>query len=71
VRVLEQRGLLRREPHRDDARAVQLSLTPAGRASARQATAVAAEVDTARFGADASAMRPVLRRIAEHRTPAL
>jgi DNA-binding MarR family transcriptional regulator len=69
VRALEGRGLLRREPHPSDARSFRLTLTPAGRASTRRATTLAVEVDAALFGADAAAVRPVLRRIAEERTP--
>ena len=37
---LEQRGLVRREPDPDDARAKQLFLTPAGEALARQTVAI-------------------------------
>lgn len=70
VRTLARRGLLERVAHEGDARAVRLSLTASGREAARRATQVARDVDADLFGDDADGLRPVLRRIAEHRTPA-
>jgi len=67
VRTLAQRGLLVRDAHESDARALRLALTPTGRDTARGATQAARDVDTLLFGPDAHLQRTALRRIAEHR----
>jgi len=69
VRTLEGQGFITRNPDDSDARVMRLHLTQSGREVTRQATELARDVDAHLFGGDASRMRPVLRRIAEHRTP--
>ncbi|GAA1685664.1 hypothetical protein GCM10009765_38690 [Fodinicola feengrottensis] len=68
VRALQERALLERRTDPTDARAVRLSLTPAGRALVRQATEVARTLDTKFFGPHATKMRTTLRTIAETRS---
>lgn len=65
VRGLEDRGLLVRQVHESDARALRLELTTTGRDLVRRATKVAREVDTLFFGDDVASLRATLRRIAE------
>ncbi|WP_188316405.1 MarR family winged helix-turn-helix transcriptional regulator [Solihabitans fulvus] len=67
LRGLEERGLLVREAHETDARALRLTLTEDGRALARRATQVARDVDAMFFGAESADLRGTLRRIAEQR----
>jgi DNA-binding MarR family transcriptional regulator len=49
VRGIERRGLVRREPHARDSRALALSLTPAGLALARECTARARALNDSFF----------------------
>lgn len=65
--ALEQHGLLSRQAHEADARALRLALTPAGRTTVNQATQAARDVDALFFGPDPTQLRDTLRRIAEHR----
>ena len=70
IRVLEERGMLRRHPDPADARAFRLELTSAGRELAAVAIRVAVDTDEQIFGADAELLREHLRPIAAHRVPA-
>lgn len=63
VRVLEGRGLLARNAHESDARALRLSLTDEGRDLTRRATAIARDLDTRFFGAAPADLRDALRDI--------
>jgi len=65
--TLEQHGLLSRQAHEADARALRLTLTPAGRTTVNHATRAARDVDALFFGSDPTKLRATLRRIAEHR----
>ena len=67
VRTLMQAGLIDREAHETDGRAVRLSLTPAGRELGARAIRVAQQVDRRFFGSDAPALRDSLRAIAQLR----
>lgn len=67
VRTLQERGLVLRRSHESDARALRLSLTPAGRELAGRATAIAREVDALFFGSDAASIRALLRAVADRR----
>ncbi|MEU4672565.1 MarR family transcriptional regulator [Amycolatopsis sp. NPDC023774] len=67
LRALEVRGLLTRTAHERDARAVRVSLTPAGRDLAADAAAVATEFDSAFFGLAAQRLARELRSVAESR----
>lgn len=68
--TLERHGLLSRQAHEADARALRLALTPAGRITVTHATQVARDVDALFFGPDPTQLRATLRRIAEHRPEA-
>ncbi|WP_158271282.1 MarR family winged helix-turn-helix transcriptional regulator [Nocardia sp. MDA0666] len=70
IRVLEERGMLRRHPDTADARAFRLELTAAGRDLASAAIRVAVETDEQIFGAHGDQLREHLRPIAAHRVPA-
>lgn len=65
--TLEQHGLLIRQAHESDARALRLTLTPAGRTTVDHATRAARDVDALLFGPDPTQLRATLRRVAEHR----
>jgi DNA-binding MarR family transcriptional regulator len=67
VRTLEGKGLVTRLPHEADARSFRLELTETGRALARQAIAVAQDVDARFFGAHADDLRDSLRDMAVKR----
>lgn len=67
ARTLEQRGLLVRQAHEADARALRLALTPTGRTTVNHGTRAARDVDALLFGDDPAPLRATLRRIAEHR----
>jgi DNA-binding MarR family transcriptional regulator len=49
VRALEERGLLRRRPHPNDPRAMQIALTDAGTQSVRSARMVVTRIDNERL----------------------
>jgi len=65
--TLEQHGLLSRQAHEADTRALRLALTPAGRTTVNHATQAARDVDALFFGPDPTELRATLRNIAEHR----
>ncbi|BFU45651.1 MarR family winged helix-turn-helix transcriptional regulator [Krasilnikovia sp. MM14-A1004] len=64
MRVLIDQGLIRRDAHESDGRAVRIRLTPTGRRLTRRAVAVAQAVDAQMFGGEAD-LRAALRRIAK------
>jgi DNA-binding MarR family transcriptional regulator len=66
VRALERRGLVRRRRHPDDARAVELEVTPAGAKLAVQAIEVVERVDDEFFAGirDRAALESVLTSLA-------
>jgi DNA-binding MarR family transcriptional regulator len=67
IRGLADRGLLVREPDPDDARALRLRVTPAGRELASRAVRIAVDTDEQIFGAAGERLRADLRPIAAHR----
>ncbi|MFD1051943.1 MarR family winged helix-turn-helix transcriptional regulator, partial [Kibdelosporangium lantanae] len=67
VRTLEEKALLVRLPHEGNARSFRLELTEAGRALAREAIAVAQDVDNRFFGIRSDDLRDSLRDIATKR----
>lgn len=67
LRALEDRGLLTRAAHERDARAVRVSLTAAGHVLATAAAGIAAEFDSAFFGAAAGRLARELRAVARDR----
>jgi DNA-binding MarR family transcriptional regulator len=68
VRSLEDRGLLVRQAHESDARALRLARTPIGRDLTRQAIQAAQDVDSLFFGEAAPELRATLRRMAGRRS---
>jgi DNA-binding MarR family transcriptional regulator len=65
MRVLTDQGLIEREVHESDARAVRIRLTATGRELTRRAVAAAQSVDAQIFGSESADLRAALRRIAE------
>jgi DNA-binding MarR family transcriptional regulator len=68
LRALEERSLVRREPHPTDARARALVVTPGGRRLANRAVVAVEACDRAFFqplGADAGPFTSALRKLAE------
>jgi len=65
VRLLTDHGLIRREAHESDARAVRIRLTATGRELTRRAVTAAQSVDAQVFGSEPADLRADLRRIAE------
>jgi DNA-binding MarR family transcriptional regulator len=68
IRTLVDRGLVERQDHESDARALRLRLTDQGRALTARAVAAAQALDAETFGPDPAVLRTTLRGIAERRT---
>ena len=67
IRTLQDRGLVLRHAHESHARSLRVSLTPQGRALARDAIQVAQSLDEQLFGPAAPNLRTTFRGIAEFR----
>lgn len=67
VRALEERGLLAREAHESDARALRLRLTEEGRELTAKAIGIARQLDEEFFGAEPEALRDTLRVLTRFR----
>jgi DNA-binding MarR family transcriptional regulator len=68
IRVLQDQGLITRQADESNARSLRVSLTPQGRAVARDAIEQAQSLDEQLFGPAASGLRATFRDIAEFRT---
>ncbi|MFC0540870.1 MarR family winged helix-turn-helix transcriptional regulator [Kutzneria chonburiensis] len=68
IRVLQDQGLITRQANESNARSLRVSLTPKGRAVARDAIEQAQSLDEQLFGSAASGLRATFRDIAEFRT---
>jgi DNA-binding MarR family transcriptional regulator len=68
LRGLEERGLVQRQPHAEDARALRLSLTPEGRSLVTKAVHLVAEADAEFFGTgpERERLRERLTELAQH-----
>ncbi|MRH87260.1 MarR family transcriptional regulator [Nocardia sp. SYP-A9097] len=69
IRVLEERGLLIRQPDPADARVLRIEITAAGRELARKGVRTAVDTDQQIFGDSGERLREQLRPIAAHRIP--
>jgi DNA-binding MarR family transcriptional regulator len=68
IRVLQDQGLITRQANESNARSLRVSLTPQGRALARDAIQLAQALDEQLFGTSAAGLRATFRGIAEFRT---
>jgi DNA-binding MarR family transcriptional regulator len=67
IRVLQDQGLITRQANESNARSLRVSLTPQGRALARDAVQLAQSLDEQLFGPAATGLRATFRDIAEFR----
>lgn len=68
IRVLQDQGLITRQANESNARSLRVSLTPQGRALARDAIQLAQALDEQLFGTSAAGLCATFRDIAEFRT---